>query len=259
MESGIKSSFIPKDATGIRVPRGPMRTGFADLLILIAIVFLVASLALAAGVFLYLQFLQTSSASKLQQLERAKESFEPSLIHELTRLDDRMRAADVVLESHVAPSTLFHLLEQLTLQTVAFSNLGLQTTDPQHITLSMDGFAKSVNSIALQADYLSKSGMITSPLFSNIDRRAEGVSFNLTALINPLSLKYGSLILGSQQVTNPAQNQPTTPFSPFEPQGGTPSQQQPTQGGQETQDPAQQPSQQQQPQLPVNIPQSSEL
>ena len=221
MESGIKSSFIPKDATVLNTPRTPTRTGFADLLILIAIVFLVASLALAAGVFLYLQFLQTSSASKLQQLERAKQSFEPSLIRELTRLDDRMRAADVVLESHVAPSMLFHLLEQLTLQTVAFTNLNFQTTDAQHITIGMDGVAQSVNSIALQADYLSKSGMITSPLFSNIDRRVEGVHFNLTAIINPLSLRYGTLILGSQPVTNPVQIQPSTPLSPFEPQSSS--------------------------------------
>src|SRR3989344_162937 len=129
MESGIKSSFIPHDATVARSAKPVGRTGFADLLILIAIVFLVASLALAAGVFLYLQFLQTSSASKLAQLDRAKQAFEPSLIQELTRLDDRMRAADQILGDHIAPSVFFHLLESLTLQTVAYSNLDFQAVD----------------------------------------------------------------------------------------------------------------------------------
>lgn len=221
MESGIKSSFIPQDATVQRAVAPAARTGFADLLILIGIVFLVASLALAAGVFLYLQFLQTSSASKLAQLERAKQAFEPSLIQELTRLDDRMRVAGILLDSHIAPSLLFHLLEQLTLQTVAFSNLNFQASDALQVTIAMTGVAQSVNSIALQADYLSKSGVITSPIFSNIDRRSDGVFFSLTALINPLSLRYGTLILGSQSLQGP-QPQQGLPASPFEPQGGSP-------------------------------------
>lgn len=217
MESGIKSSFIPQDATVARTARPVSRTGFADLLILMAIVFLVASLALAAGVFLYLQFLQTSSASKIAQLERAKEAFEPTLIQELTRLDDRMRAADVVLETHIAPSMFFHLLEQLTLQTVSFSTMSFQGGDAQHISIGMDGFAQSVNAIALQADYLSKSGMITSPIFSNIDRRPEGVRFNLTAIINPGALRYGTLVLGREAVSAPLAPVPDAAPSPFEP------------------------------------------
>jgi hypothetical protein len=224
MESGIKSSFIPKDATMVQAPRVINRTGFADLLILISIVFLVASLALAAGVFLYLQFLQNSSTSKLQQLERARQAFEPALIQELTRLDDRMHSAAQVLGDHTGPTQFFKLLEQLTLQTVAFNNLAFEGGDAQKMTISMEGVAQSVNSIALQADYLSKSGMITSPIFSNIDRRIDGVHFNLTAGINPLALRYGNLVVGQQPLTNTQQQLPGSglPPSPFEPQGAPP-------------------------------------
>ncbi len=216
MESGIKSSFIPQDATVQQTVRTVQRTGLADLFVLLAIVFLVASLALAAGVFLYLQFLQTSSASKIEQLNRAREAFEPSLIQELTRLDDRMRAADLVLRGHIAPTVLFRLLELLTLQTVAFSNLTFQGGDAQNMTIAMDGVAKSVNSIALQADNLSKSGVITNPIFSNIDRRIGGVHFNLTAVINPVALNYSQFILGTQNIipTPPPQPLDTSPFAP---------------------------------------------
>ncbi len=216
MESGIKSSFIPQDATVPQTVRPVQRTGLADLFVLLAIVFLVASLALAAGVFLYLQFLQTSSTSKLEQLARAREAFEPSLIQELTRLDDRMRAADVVLRGHIAPTVLFRLLEQLTLQTVAFANLTFQGGDAQNMTIAMDGLAQSVNSIALQADNLSKSGVITNPIFSNIDRRIDGVHFNLTAVINPVALNYSQFVLGTQNIlpAPPPQPQEATPFAP---------------------------------------------
>lgn len=215
MESGIKSSFIPSDAAKPKAPRSVARTGFADLLILLAVVGLVASVALAAGVFLYLQYLQTTSASKLEQLNRAKEAFEPSLIQELTRLDDRMQAAEIVLKNHIAPTLFFRLLEQLTLQTVSFANLDFQAIDPQNITIRMDGVAKSVNSIALQADYLSKSGNIVSPIFSNVNRGGDGILFNLSAIINPLALRY-SQAAGVAVPTSNQQSQ-TAPqvVSPF--------------------------------------------
>ena len=76
-------SFIPREMREVSVVSRGHRGGLADLFILISIVFLVASVALAVGVFLYQQYLQSSSASKVDQLERAKAAFEPSLILEL--------------------------------------------------------------------------------------------------------------------------------------------------------------------------------
>ena len=191
MEPVIKSSFIPTDT-------GPVRTvtrsgGMTDLLTLISLVLFVASLALALGVFLYAQYLETSRASKSAQLERARESFEPSLIQKLTRLDDRMHAADTVLGTHIAPSVFFHVLEQVTLNTVSFGTLVLDATDPQHITIRMRGVAESVNSIALQADLFTKNGVIASPIFTNIDREMDGVHFDVSALVNPNMIRYTAL------------------------------------------------------------------
>ncbi len=178
-----------------RVPRA--RTTFADLLVLISVVLLIASIALAAGVFLYLQYLQNASASKLEQLRRAKEAFDPVLIQDLTRLDDRIRAADSLLSVHMAPSVIFHLLEQITLQTVSFKDFRFEAADSQSLKIEMQGVAESVNSIALQADHLSKSGAIVSPIFSNIDRKADGVHFSLTASLNPQPLKYAQYVQGT--------------------------------------------------------------
>lgn len=221
MESGIKSSFIPRDASVPTSVRGVSTTSLSDLLILLGIVFLVASIALAAGVFLYLQYLQTSSASKREQLERARAAFEPTLIQQLTRLDDRMQAADVILRGHIAPSIFFHLLEQLTLQTVAYQTLEFSANDDQSMQVSFTGSAVSVNSIALQADYLGKSGIITSPIFSNIGRESTGVRFHLEAKINPLALRYANIAGSLQPVVNePLPTVPQEPVSPFEPAGG---------------------------------------
>lgn len=213
METGIKSSFIPQaPIVGPSGRRGGGGGGAFDFLILIGLVLFVASATLAAGVFLYVQFLKSSNASKLDQLERAKAAFEPALIQELTRLDDRMRAADEVLGQHIAPTALFQLFEQLTLQTVSFTSFSFSTTNDV-IQINMQGLAQSVNSIALQADLLSRSGTIVNPIFSDINRQIGGVRFNFAADVRREALLFRSLIQAPAPQTAPQQQEPAA--SPF--------------------------------------------
>jgi hypothetical protein len=242
MESNIKSSFIPQSP--IAPSRAAARTsgGGFDLFILLGIVIFVASATLAVGVFLYSQYLTTSAASKLEQLERAKQAFEPSLISDLTRLDSRMRTASEILESHIAPTALFQLLEQLTLQTVAFSSFDFSASE-EGLTLDMRGIAQSVNSIALQADLLAKSGVISSPIFSNINRQINGVNFDFTAEVNAGALNYANQVnpSGAPETQESIPEEPASPFGTPQDggQGGgeqAPQNQTPTQG----QPPAQQ-------------------
>lgn len=189
------------------------------MLMLLSLILFIASVTLAVGVFLYVQYMGASAKSKLDQLERAKAAFEPSLIAELTRLDDRMRAADEVLTIHVAPSALFHMLEQLTLQTVAFSTLDFAAQSATDMSLTMQGIAQSVNSIALEADLLSKSGVITNPIFSNINRTSGGVKFDFTSSLNAQGLRFRSVVQG-QQVPDASAIDTSVPFGL--PQQGVP-------------------------------------
>lgn len=209
MESGIQSSFIPQDAgePGRTERRVAPTGGLASLAFLVGIVLLVASGALAAAVFLYGQYLETSAASKLSQLERARESFDAATIQKITKLDERMQTAERVLGTHIAPTAFFAALEQTTLQTVQFDTLDFSAADPQRISIKMDGLAQSVNSIALQAELLSSSDIIKNPIFSGISRQAEGVKFSLSALVNPAAINYVNLIAGLVSQIQNAQNQ----------------------------------------------------
>ncbi len=197
MESGIQSSFIPRDAAepqkSTRIRNG---SGLGDLLLVLGIVALVASISLAVAVFLYQQYLNAQSQSDVAQLQRAQQQFEPSLIQQLIRLNDRMQSAQSLLDAHIAPSALFDILDQVTLQTVSFASLDFDATNPQQIKISMTGVAQSVNSIALQDDLLSKSGVFTSPIFANIVRQKDGVHFSVSALVNPAALNFGQLTSG---------------------------------------------------------------
>ncbi|MDO8552403.1 MAG: hypothetical protein Q7S01_02600 [bacterium] len=215
METGIKNSFIPHDvsqpASAERVREGSL----LDLVVLVSVVLLVASLVLAAGVFLYQQYLDQSSASKINQLKIAKAQFDPALIEEFSRLDDRMRDADTILGSHIAPSVFFHMLEANTLKTVSFRSLDFETGNEDGMTIKMDGIAESVNSIALQADYFSKVGIITSPIFSNINRQLDGVRFSFSGIVNAPSIRYSQVAAGNNAAPTLAPSQPQS--SPAQP------------------------------------------
>jgi hypothetical protein len=204
-DTATPGSFIPHD-TAVTPVRERKGGGLNDLLLLCGIVLLIASGALAVGVFLYEQLLQTQSASKVVQLQRAEAAFEPALVEQITRLDDRMNAADTILGAHLAPTAFFQALNQATLQTVSFTSLDLEAPDPQHITVKMEGVAQSVNSIALQAQIFSKNGVITSPIFSGIARNIDGVHFELSADVNPTALNYSQFVTAASASALPDQS-----------------------------------------------------
>ncbi len=164
--------------------------GAGDIFILVAIVALAAALALAAGVFLYDRFLDANVQKKSEQLERARQAFEPALIQELVRLDSRLQAADDVLARHLAPSELFNLLEELTLQSVAYDSLDYTVGEDDTIEIRMRGKARSVNGVALQASVFGQNNAVTNPIFSELDLVRDGVTFEVTATVNPSALRY---------------------------------------------------------------------
>ena len=219
MESGIQSSFIPQDAGEVKVaaPRIGGGAGFSELVLLLCIVLVVASGALAGAVFVYKQYMQTSLDSKKQALQRAKDAFDPSLIQQLTRLDDSMHAGSTILSQHIAPTLFLDALSQATLSTIQFTSMQIDENDLQHINVKFNGVAQSVNSIALQAQVFSKNAVIADPIFANIGRQPDGVHFSLSVVLNPKVLSYEQMIAAQNpQSAQPAQQQQSqTPASPF--------------------------------------------
>ncbi|RJQ34134.1 hypothetical protein C4568_03285 [Candidatus Parcubacteria bacterium] len=235
MEPAGQPSFIPHDA-GTPSARRTSEGGLWDLLMMIGIVALAVSVALAAGVFLYQQYLKANINRSLERLAEARRQFDPSLVDQLTRLDNRMDAGDELLHAHIAPSSVFTVLDQITAQTVAYDSLDVKVVDPRNITLAIEGVARSVNSVAFQADLLSKSGVITNPIFSDLVREEDGVHFSLAALIDASKINFGSLVNtavnaagAAQPTTQPTESaQPIAPTAsssePASPFGGAPQQ-----------------------------------
>lgn len=218
MESGIQSSFIPQEADVVVAPGSANRyvggDGLTDLFGLFSIVLFIASLSLGAGVFLYQQFLTAQTSSKIEQLARAKAAFDPALVQRLIRLDDRMRAAEQLLNDHIAPSVVFDALNQSTLTTVSFRSLEIDAADSKNIVASFTGTAQSVNSIALQDQIFSKNGVVAAPIFSDIERQQGGVNFALKTSINYNALNYSKIVVPGSTAEQ-APSMPSGPVSPF--------------------------------------------
>ena len=209
------SSFIPHDTAQMAVPTGgPGRSaGLADVAFMLALVLCAASLSVAGGIFLYGQYLATLGASKLEQLDRAKAALDPSLIEQLSRLEDRMRSADTLLGRHLAPGIFFDMLGQTTLATVSFTALDMDASDARHVALKMTGVAQGVNSIALQAEVFGKNGVIASPIFSGISRQQDGVHFSVAASVNPSAIAWGRVVSGAPIPTEQAAPESQQPQS----------------------------------------------
>ena len=188
--------------------------------ILIAVVALAAALALAAGVFLYDRFLDASVSKKSENLERARQSFEPELIDELVRLDARLLAANDVLTNHLAPSQIFSVLEQLTLQSVSYDALDYTVNDDGTIAVKLKGKARSVNGVALQASVFGQHNAVVNPIFSDIDLVSDGVAFNVSATINPAALRYAN-VFAQYRTNNVMPNESADSTEIFDEDGNT--------------------------------------
>lgn len=207
MESQIKSSFIPQD-TVTPVKRRIVVGNGGDLLVLVATILMVASAALAGSVFLYNKYLENSIASKQQSIQRAQAAIEPALIKELSKLDSRLNASDLLLGAHISVASVFSVLEQVTLQSIELTDFSMVTEAPDSIKLTLKGLARSVNAIALQSDLYSRSGVITSPIFSDINRTNDGLTqFRVDAELNASALRYRTLLSAAAGQQNAAQEQ----------------------------------------------------
>lgn len=182
MAEQFQTSFIPKKtdtpAKKIAAARGGLLTG-------IAIFLFVVALGGAGGVFLYERFLEASVEQKKLDLERAREAFEPALIQELAKLDGRIETGRTLLRTHIAPSAIFTLLEQLTLENVRYNSFAYSFNE-DGVTVTMEGEARGFSAVALQSDVFGDNDVIEDPIFGGLNINQRGnISFTFNAGVDP--------------------------------------------------------------------------
>jgi hypothetical protein len=197
MDPTVPNSFIPKKTLEGDYARRA-RGGATGLVLLIAILLFITSLVAAGGVFLYKNLLKQSIVSKAQSLELNQKAYDPQVIQELLRIDDRIGEAQKLLASHIAPSAIFIFLSQQTLEKVQLTSFDYQIKDDKP-TIEVRGVADSFSSVALQSDQFAASKVLKDIVFSGVDLdNTNGkVSFTVNATIVPSLIQYSSVLTSS--------------------------------------------------------------
>lgn len=190
MEPQTPASFIPKKSLD-----GGMRTrtsgAVGGLLFLIGLFLFVVSVTAAGAVFAYKGYLKTSISDKSASLQKAKEAFDLAAIEDLSRLDLRIKQAQVLLQRHIAPSAIFSFLSLQTLQNVQFVSFNYALQDDGSAAVDLEGVAASFSTVALQSDQFAASKALKDIVFSNIKVETDGkITFSVKATMDPSLISY---------------------------------------------------------------------
>lgn len=192
MEPKFNTSFIPKKP--LQSQQGKVVSGRGDKLnffMLIAVIIFLVAVLLAAGVFAYKLTVKGAIEAQLRTLDRARQAFEPTFISEATRLNNRIVSANKLLNSHLAPSEIFELLENFTLQTVSFKTFNFEDGEDGTIKITGSGEGDSFRSIVLQSDKFGQSGYLRDVLFSGLEPNQFGnIDFTFEASLDPQLVLY---------------------------------------------------------------------
>ncbi|MDP2593600.1 MAG: hypothetical protein Q8P52_03065 [bacterium] len=183
MDPNFKPSFIPKKITS-----DPQKTTYRgsriSIFSLIAVVVFIVTITAAGGVFFYQKTLVKQLNEKNAELIKAKQSFETETVEELIRTSKRISAAKTLLAEHIVVHPIFELLSENTLQTVQFTNFSYSRSSSGEVNLSMNGKAKSFDSVALQSDIFGQEKNFQNPVFSGFNQDEDGnVTFSFTATV----------------------------------------------------------------------------
>lgn len=203
MVTSAQTSFIPKQTAN---PVRKKRSTGTWLLVWIAFFLFFVSAGAAAGVYFYERMLTSDITEMRDRLERLRSSFEPSLIAELKRLDNRLITLNGILGSHIQFSRFFSILEQETLQSIRFTQFSYTLDEKDGPIITLSGLARGYSSVALQSDMFGKSKYFHNPIFSDMTPDTSGnITFNVTLNVDPELVGYGAVVSGTP-VSEPVKN-----------------------------------------------------
>jgi hypothetical protein len=205
MDNQIKTSFIPRKTidAAVNFQTGPVKSGKVGKTIfsLIATFIFIGTLAMSGLVFGWQIKLKQDISKQVESMQNTRKSFDEKFIQEASRLDTRIVESGNMLHNHVSPSSLYSLLEEYTLQTVAFSEFTFKDNLDGTIGIMGSGEAKQYESIVLQSDAFGKSGYLRNVVFTDWrpDENNKNVQFSFEATLDPKLVLYRESLASSNE------------------------------------------------------------
>ncbi len=205
MEQNFQTSFIPKKPMieERAVASRPIS------LFTITSIFIFFTVIVATGALYFYNEILTKNISQMENdLNLAKNRFEPSKIVQLQVLDKRLRAANEILSKHITTSPIFKALQSITMKTIGYTKFSYDFSDDSKnakIIVKMSGVAVGYRSVALQSDLFATNKNLIDPVFSNLLLDDKGnVAFDLEFSVDPDFVNYKKTL----EATN--ENSPNT-------------------------------------------------
>ncbi len=185
--SEVQTTFVPRRpqlaTPRVAAPRGP------DFIALVAMLLFFASAAAAGGVYAWRWNLNRQIEGQADQLEKVRDSFDPKFVEQASLLNDRIVAANKILDSHLAPTELFDVFEQFTLRTVAFQAFTAVHGANNSVALTATGVGKNFEAVVLQSDWFGDGpdgdgARLKDVVFSRLGENDRGeATFNFAATV----------------------------------------------------------------------------
>ena len=198
MEPNFQTSFIPKKPI-VEERAVPGRS--VGIFTVVSIFILFTVILATGGLYLYKANLVKNIAKMENDLNLAKNRFEPSKITELQLLDKRLRASSEILSRHIAITPVFQALQDITMKTVRYTKFSYDFGDVKdaknaRVIIKLSGQAVGYRSVALQSDLFAKNKNLIDPVFSNLALDDKGnVLFDLEFLVDPALVDYRQMLL----------------------------------------------------------------
>lgn len=167
MDQNFQTSFIPKKPM---IEQRVVVSQPISLFLIIAIFIFFAMVISTGGLYFYNGILAKNIIKMENDLNLAKNRFEPSKIIQLQVLDKRLNASTEILSKHIAISPIFQALQDITMKTVSYTKFSYSLDDTKNakIMIKMSGVAVGYKSVALQSDLFTKNKYLIDPVFSNL-------------------------------------------------------------------------------------------
>jgi hypothetical protein len=194
MEVKMQTSFIPKKPIIESRNEG---SGISLFLLLSIIVFIVA-ITLGGGIWVWQNSLNAEIIKDKIALQDAKKSYEENTINPLIRLNDRIEESKKLLDSHIAVSPVFAMLEKYTYKNIRYKTMKFSYAGKDKIRIDLTGVASTYDALSAQSDIFggdSLKDVISEPVVSDFNPNFDGsISFNFTAVIDSSLISYESKI-----------------------------------------------------------------
>ena len=210
MEQNFQTSFIPKKPM---IEERTITSRPISFLTVVSVVIFFTVIIATGALYFYDKVLAKNITKMENDLNLAKNRFEPSKIIQLQVLDKRLRASSEILSKHIAISPIFEALQSITLKTVSYTKFSYDFDDSKNakIKVKMNGIAIGYRSVAFQSDLFAKNKYLIDPVFSNLLLDDKGnVLFDLEFSVDPTFVDYKKMLETTNEDTSMLQDSEET-------------------------------------------------